>query len=448
MNHFAEAQKIADAVLYEGYALYPYRASSAKNRVRFQWGVLVPRTYAAIDPSERTTSQTQCLIDRARDATLRLRVRFLHLAKRELQVLDAQGEWSEVTTIDLGDRVLQTWDDADEVERDVDVSLDDVASRPRVLPLSVPGHQSEERTVDAAGRSGRILRTRQPLEARLTISASRIEGPHGLHKLSVVIENRTNTDTPCADRDIALRHSLVGCHLLMSVEGARFVSQMAPPEWASAYAASCENIGTYPILVGDELRSDLMLSSPIILYDHPQVAPESPADLFDATEIDELLMLRTSTLTDAEKREARGTDPRAAAIIDQADFLPPEMMERLHGAIRGLTPKGTEVDDVPWWDPGSDMSVSPESDAVLVDGVEVRRGARVRLAPRMHRADAQDMFLAGRLADVEAVVHDVDGGVHLAVTPVDDPAADIMQIQGRYLYFGVDEVEPVERSRR
>ena len=42
---FDRARKIADAVLYEGYLLYPYRASAAKNRVRWQWGVLAPASW-------------------------------------------------------------------------------------------------------------------------------------------------------------------------------------------------------------------------------------------------------------------------------------------------------------------------------------------------------------------------------------------------------------------
>ena len=74
----------------------------------------------------------------------------------------------------------------------------------------------------------------------------------------------------------------------------------------------------------------------LFLYDYPQIAPESPGDLYDATEIDEILTLRTMTLTDEEKREARATDPRAAAIIDRVDDMPPEILDRLHGAVRYL----------------------------------------------------------------------------------------------------------------
>ena len=102
--------------------------------------------------------------------------------------------------------------------------------------------------------------------------------------------------------------------------------------------------------------------------------------------------------------------------------------------------------DVPWWDPGSDSSVSPETDEVLIEGVSVGRGSKVRMRPGARRADAQDLFLVGREAQVEAVLHDVDGQVHVAVTPVADPMADLQRAQGRFLYFAPDELEPLSVS--
>ncbi|HEY1332923.1 MAG TPA: hypothetical protein VGF31_01625, partial [Myxococcaceae bacterium] len=219
----------------------------------------------------------------------------------------------------------------------------------------------------------------------------------------------------------------------------------------------------------------------------PHIAPESPGDLFDATEIDEILSLRTMALTDEEKREARATDPRAAEIIDRVDAMPQELLDRLHGAVRyvrdaeggstatpweavepaapaweaeiapdiGGSRVGSPTDPstvpawqegVPWWDPGQDSSVSPETDQIEVDGRPVSRGTVVRLRPGVRRADAHDLFLQGRLANVEAVLFDVDGSAHLAVTLVDDEAADLMQMHGRFLYFAPDEVEPVGRA--
>jgi hypothetical protein len=79
-----------------------------------------------------------------------------------------------------------------------------------------------------------------------------------------------------------------------------------------------------------------MLSAPIILYDYPQIAPESSGDLFDGTEIDEILALRILTLTDAEKLEVRGGDERARRILERTEMLPPEHFQKLHGAMRGL----------------------------------------------------------------------------------------------------------------
>ena len=79
-----------------------------------------------------------------------------------------------------------------------------------------------------------------------------------------------------------------------------------------------------------------MLASPIILYDYPQIAPESPGDLCDGTEIDEILALRILTMTDEEKREARGSDERARQILDRTEMLPPEHFQKLHGVLRGM----------------------------------------------------------------------------------------------------------------
>ena len=101
----------------------------------------------------------------------------------------------------------------------------------------------------------------------------------------------------------------------------------------------------------------------------------------------------------------------------------------------------------PWWDPGADTLVSPQTDHVLIGGVRIAQGAVVRMQPGARRADAQDLFLIGREAVVEAVLHDVDGQVHVAVLPLSDPAmAELQRAQGRFLYFAPDELEPVRAA--
>ena len=74
--------------------------------------------------------------------------------------------------------------------------------------------------------------------------------------------------------------------------------------------------------------------------------------------------------------------------------------------------------------------------------MRVTKDSVVRVHPS-RRADAQDLFFADQLARVTAVVHDVDGGVHVALVLLDDPAADMHDWYGRYLYFAPDELEPV-----
>jgi hypothetical protein len=232
------------------------------------------------------------------------------------------------------------------------------------------------------------------------------------------VENHSPWEDLRAPRDDALRASLVSAHLILGVEGGAFVSLVDPPAHARGAAAACRNVRTFPVLAGETGERDLLLCAPIILYDHPRVAPESPGDLFDATEIDEILSLRTATLTDEERREARGTDPRAAAILDRVAALPPETWERLHGALRDL--RGAEM--VP----------------------RHRVGDRVRLRPGVRRTDAQDLLYAGRTATVREVKRDVDGRVFLAVTIDGDPAAELHDWYGRYHHYAADEVELLE----
>ena len=445
---FELARKVADAVLYEGYLLYPYRASAAKNQARWQFGVLMPRRWSEGGPDEPWATRTECLLEPEEATTVRVLVRFLHVQAKTVEVVDVEaGTFHEVDTLPVDGSELVPWDEAAEQEVTVEAPLARLLAGELVTPFERPGGRRVEPVHTAAGRlAGRTVRCRWPVLGEVKLSAERLDGPYGLVRLRLGLENASAWHDPGADRAVALRRSLVAAHSLIGIDQGVFLSLLDPPEWAKPAAEACQNLHTWPVLIGDEGRRDAMLSSPIILYDHPTIAPESPGDLFDATEIDEILTLRTMALTEDEKREARATDERAAAIIDRVDNMPPELLERLHGAVRYLrgvegAEKEEEPELVPWWDPGADRTVSPETDGVVVAGVTVAKGSRVRLRPGQ-RADAQDMFLAGRLATVEAVFLDVDGNRHLAVTLDEDPAADLQRWHGRFLYFSPDEVEP------
>ena len=463
---FELARKVADAVLYEGYLLYPYRASAAKNQARWQFGVLMPRRWTEDGPEEPWATQTECLLEPEEATTVRVLVRFLHVQSKTVEAVDVEaGTFHEVPALPVDGSELVPWDEATEQEVTVEAPLARLLEGELAAPFERPGGRRVEPVHSAAGKlAGRTIRRRWPILGTVTLSAERLEGPYGLVRLRLRVENASAWHDPKADRSVALRHSLVAAHSLLGIDQGVFLSLLDPPEWAKPAAEACANLHTWPVLIGEEGRRDAMLSSPIILYDHPTIAPESPGDLFDATEIDEILTLRTMALTEDEKREARATDERAAAIIDRVDNMPPELLERLHGAVRYL--RGVEGDEkdtgqggerlstalpgpleanpelVPWWDPGADRTVSPETDGVVVAGVTLAKGSPVRLRPGQRRADAQDMFLAGRQATVEAVFLDVDGNRHLAVTLDEDPAADLQRWHGRYLYFSPDEVEP------
>jgi hypothetical protein len=468
--HLEHARRVADAILYEGYLLYPYRASAQKNQVRFQFGVLMPPAYCEVDPSEISAFQTECLVECADDAQVLVTVRFLQLQHRIVQELPpGGGEPRDVASLRVDGTEYTSWDEAAERQQQATAGVGALLGKDRNLEFHIGSRETSEDLTDVDGRqAGRLIRRWDPLDGRIQLSAERVAGPYGALRLRLVVQNRAAPEVLPRTRDEGLGRALIAAHALIGVPGGAFLSQTDPPEWAAAEVAACSNIGTWPVLAGPAECRDLMLSAPVILYDHPEIAAESAGDLFDATEIDEILTLRTLALTDAEKREARATDPRAAQLMDRMDGLPPEMLERMHGAIRylksvpGTAPPlphpepgfpsgrsdllGDPVLDrpqVPWWDPGADTSVSPETDHVVINGVNVARGSRVRMRPGSRRADAQDLFLVGRTAVVEAVLNDVDGQVHVAVTPDHDPAADLQRSHGRFLYFAPDEIEPI-----
>ena len=146
----------------------------------------------------------------------------------------------------------------------------------------------------------------------MSVAAERVGSD--LTRVRVVVRNTGAFSlTGDRDRERALCHSLISTHAILTVEHGEWLSLADPPADAVDVAAACRNTGLWPVLVGDPGTSDTVLASPIILEDHPQVAPESSGDLFDATEIDEILSLRILALTDDEKAEMRAADARSRA---------------------------------------------------------------------------------------------------------------------------------------
>ncbi len=426
------ARAVADAVLYEGYLLYPYRGTSSKNQSRWQFGVLGPPGAADAGLGEEDTLAAEFLVEGAQAITLV--VRFLQLQHRRAERELPGGGFEPVAELTTPTGSWLSWDEAVECELSFGpLPFDDV---PRTLPV-IAHPASDTELLDG----GRLVRERRQVRAELTVSNE----PDGeLRRVSVRLGN---VGAAATDKDDAIARSMIGTHVIAEAVGGQFVSLLEPPDAAAGAVSRCAQHRCFPVLAGPPGAHDMLLISPIILYDHPEVAEQSSAALYDCTEIDEILTLRVMTMTDQEKAQARATDPRAAQIIDQCDAMSPEAMARLHGVLRdphapaGLVPEVPE--DLDWWDPLADSAVRPEIDAVLVNGVRVARGSRVRLRPGRN-ADAQDIFVAGKTARVASVHEDVEGNKHVGVVVDDDPAADLHEWYGRYLYFSPDEIEPLE----
>jgi hypothetical protein len=312
--NFDGAEKIAAAILYEGYILYPYRPTAIKNRQRWNFGTLYPRIYAeAQRPQEPFALVAECIAVSDGKASLDVRMSFLQLVPTQQadQLTDPSLAWDEAV---------------ERTSEHAGLRLGDLIASPLSLAIEM-----------------------ENLRIELSINAQLLQD--GACKVRLKVRNATPLPSGAeAKRDEALPMSFVSAHLLLGITGGEFVSLLDPdPAYREAVAACC-NTGVFPVLVGEEpdrpvppvpacrgaSRGSMMFCSPIILYDYPKIAPESEGDFFDGTEMDEMLTLRVLTLTDAEKQEMRSGDPRARKILERTEALTSDAMLKAHGVIRGL----------------------------------------------------------------------------------------------------------------
>jgi hypothetical protein len=344
----AQVARIADAVLYEGYILYPYRPS-VKNRQRWTFGGLYPESYSKAQAgADAYGNQTECLIHGDTATKVEAVVRFLHLTARVVGAIepplanrpaDAAPTHRPVDVLRVGEELFHSWQEAEEREVALDgLQLKDLLDRLCRQAFTFRGRSWLEPLPESDGKVvGVLAREQQTVEGEIEAAAAAVG--EGLFRLTLRVLNRTLLDDAShANRDEVLLRTLVSTHILLGVHGGEFVSLLEPPdEWRES-AAACRNIGVWPVLAGDAGRKDAMLSSPIILYDYPQVAPESQGDFFDGGEIDEILTLRILTMTDEEKGQMAAVDGRARELLARTESLGGEEMSRLHGAMRALRP--------------------------------------------------------------------------------------------------------------
>lgn len=364
---FADVEAIADAILYEGYMLYPYRRSSLKNRAGWTFGVVSPRGDAEATACDL---RCECLVIGGPRTELGAKLRFL------LPHSPIEGDHASPCEIAAPD-----------------ARIDELAGRSVVVPFAF-GEDSEH------------------IRGRLELAVSRVAA--NVHRLAIAVSNLT-VASPAGERSQA--GSMVSTHVLLGLRDGEFAPPREDPQ-------AVRHDGLWPILVGEPGHRDLMLCSPIILDDYPQIAPESPRSLFDGTEIDEILTLRILTLSDDEREEIARGDPRVRELVDRTEALAPAQLAQLHGTQRIR----------------SETSGRPSS--LRVGDRDLGPGDRVRLRPT-RRADIMDMTLAGRLATIVSVERDFDNRSYFAVTVDEDPGRDLGALgkPGHRFFFGPDEVE-------
>jgi hypothetical protein len=436
--------KIVNAVLYEGYILYPYRASSKKNRQRFTFGRVYPQDYSiAQDGAEPCVMQTECLV-RAQsvETELKISVRFLQPMAREVGVLresifeldpKAEPKFELVAELPIGGKLYQTWQEA--VERSAEIPP---LRFQEIGPISTEFSFPASRTLEPIRHEEQVvavfLRRQEALFGTIETTTSRIDD----HVFKVTIRITNQTPVPTADlenQDAIMMRTFASTHTVLHMSDGEFISLLEPPPEYADPAAACKNIHTWPVLVGEAKRGnrDTMLSSPIILYDYPQIAPESAGDLFDGAEIDEILTLRIMTMTDAEKMEMRQVDEQARKILERTETLPDDHLLKMHGSMREVSREAEE-----FFNPGTKLQ------SATVNGVQLKAGDRVRIRPKK-RADIMDMALDGKIAMIEAVEQDVENQIHFALVLDDDPGRDLglLRQSGHRFFYSADEIEPL-----
>jgi hypothetical protein len=310
------AVKVANAVLYEGYMLYPYRPSAIKNRQRWSFGILYPPKYDEVKSgTERSGMHSECLLKLTGETVVHVQLRFLHLLSKEvLRAVD--GHLEPAASVIVDGELVEPWDEGVERCEEFDVLPSDELEQ--FFQFSFDGLNDSEPMRDVNGQVGAELTCSQDdIQGTILISCQLLR--NDVMKLSIDVENTTPLPSYTTDRDTVLLSSFLSAHLILAAEGAEFVSLLDPPDEFREDVKACNNIGNFPVLVGGDGERDMLLCSPIVLYDYPQAAPESAGDFYDATEM-------------------RSGDNRVRRRLQRTEESEREQLTKTHGTIRSMRP--------------------------------------------------------------------------------------------------------------
>jgi hypothetical protein len=357
---------------------------------------------------------------------------------------DDEPDFQIVGELRLGEEIFQTWQEG--FERDVTVTAVDLQN------LTITAQPYQQTFTFAASRSlepippsgdevvGVIVRQQQRLEGFIEIEAEEVE--EQVFRVTVRLKNVSPLENAEQKKELeVIPQTFASAHIVLGVQNGAFISLTDPPEPYQEVAGACKNVGVWPVLVGEAGTHETMLASPIILYDYPEVSPESVGNFFDGTEIDEMLALRVLTLTDEEKREMAQADEHTRKLLERTETLPEDHFRKLHGALRGIG--SVPPEELSPWD---FLGENTRLEGVSINGVYYQAGDRVRLKPR-GGADIFDIVLAGQIAIIEAIEQDFENKIHFAVVIEDDPGRDLgmMRQPGHRFFYAADEVELLDK---
>lgn len=398
------AERLAQSLLYEGYALYPYTPAATKNATPTPFGIAYPTAYANAQPAA-----------------------FDHV-RIELVALPEDGAEIEGAGLFL-----------------LPEGTRHQAAEKRLEVGPVPVAQLLDAPVDIADGA-----------AAASMSAERVDDD--AVRVRFEIRNTTPLDDEEAatmQRGEALRHALLSCHAMLGISAGRFASPIEDEGEIGAAVQACENVNAWPVLASPD--DSAALGAAVFLPDHPEISPQSRVNFFDNTEIEEALVLHVQALTDEERAAIDTQDPAVREMVERAEATTQEEILSMHG-VMAPTKASDSIAFPEWTEPAEGEEPEPPvrppppgpadtagENELVVDGKRFLRGGKVVLRPGVD-GDPYDKMMDGKIATVERIYLDLDGRAYFGVSIDEDPMSEILRDTGRYLFFFADEVDPVEAS--
>jgi hydrogenase maturation protease len=345
LNTESILENLTKTLLYEGYALYPYHRSAAKNQKPIPFGVVFPKLYNDYNQYAHSKMQTECIVTGSYDLALSITIRFLHLKKIELfQRVASDENYIPAYDLTIGNKFYQTgWQTIERKISTGDLLISDLIKQKKLIPFEFDKTCNTEYLPDEEKIvTAKQIDTVSEINGIVNIGAAPVENIQNAFKVTVTITNNTAIEkAESTTRDEALSQSFLSTHTILQSPNGEFISHQNPGINWKTIIEQCENISAWPILI-DEGNTTL-LASPIVLYDYPKINPQSPGDLFDSTEIEEALLLHVAVLSDEEKKRIAQTDEKLKAMLEKVHNVTPEDLINFHSGLKHIVPPDNKL---------------------------------------------------------------------------------------------------------